>query len=256
MLHLKSSTSPQQCFTDTYVVHKILIFTTDTNEIRNWLPWLEPEFAVSIVTHYESFNSLALTWNPDVIIYASRKIDSELTQSIVKLKAKIKFGMVFVGHSYSLREELSAFKLGADHFLLLSSPSESIKARLQSLARKTDELKHIAIPANTTLLPQKAIQPFDNLRLLPAQMSVEINGNYTLLSPLQFKILVCLVENYGELVSRETIQKTVFKDKKMSLRTIDAHIAKLKLKLPAIRGLIVNIYGQGYVFRNNKIKAA
>lgn len=72
------------------------------------------------------------------------------------------------------------------------------------------------------------------------------------LTPLQFDILIYLIENKGKILSMETIYHDVWKNEEYSpLETVQVNISRLRRKLQAAEprfDFIQTIRGQGYLF--------
>lgn len=64
----------------------------------------------------------------------------------------------------------------------------------------------------------------------------------------EFKILSCLYQKRGQVVTREELQKLIWADEPVtSTRSIDVHISSIRKKLHYIRGAKINcVYGKGY----------
>ncbi len=82
---------------------------------------------------------------------------------------------------------------------------------------------------------------------------IKVNGREVYLAPKEWEILNLMKESNGEVLSREVIQKKVWKhDIKIDTRTVDQHIARLRRKLK-IAGLnyqpIVTVPSFGYKFK-------
>jgi two-component system phosphate regulon response regulator PhoB len=71
------------------------------------------------------------------------------------------------------------------------------------------------------------------------------------LTKIEYEILKCLALKSGEVIHRNDIKKTAWKEEGMNTknRTIDVHIRALRKKTNYFAEHIVSIYGVGYMYR-------
>ena len=79
---------------------------------------------------------------------------------------------------------------------------------------------------------------------------VKVQGEIIDLTLTEFKILICLIKNPGQVKTRETLLNEVwgFKEEVFS-RTVDTHIQRLRTKLQDADKYIKTIRGVGYLFK-------
>lgn len=81
-----------------------------------------------------------------------------------------------------------------------------------------------------------------NCRLIAEDLTVNL--------PLkEGQILKVMMERIGDYLSREEIHKTLWPNIKVSSRTIDSHISRLRKRLRPMRVTISNKYGDGYILQ-------
>ena len=86
-----------------------------------------------------------------------------------------------------------------------------------------------------------------NLSIDPERFEVMIEQKPVILTRVEFKILLLLVQNHGKVFSRERILNHLWGNEKTVIdRTVDVHIKNLRDKLGPAEGLIKNIRGVGY----------
>jgi len=238
-------------------MNRIAVFSQSPKELEGWRPWLEQNYEVTYISSDQALKAILDTWHPNLLIYHEKNIRSEFIKTLEHRTRMHSFGLMVVSPVYNLREELLAFEVGADHFLLASSPIEGVRARINSLFQKITQ-KHSAVDRTDLVsLPQKnAPIRFKSLTIYPDQNCVQSGEHTVRITPTQIRLLCALVQNTGALLSREWMQKNVFDDAPISPRSIDAHIAKLKKLVPALKTEIVCIYGKGYVFKSDGQKVA
>lgn len=282
-LVLKSGLYRSTVLTEKSNMRRIVIFANKGSPLDAWRPWLEQDFEVTFITSEEALLPLIQSWLPNILIYFSQPIDSDLIESIYShtTAANFNLGLVIVAAQYDLREEIRAFQLNADHYILASTPSQSIKARIHSLVIKNERSRGQLLLDDSVLLPKNLVSltknlislpknsaPLQNnvlnseklfykdLILLPEQNVIQYLDQYIRVTPTQFRILIALLKNTDKVLSREWIRLNVFKGANISLRSIDAHISKLKRAIPTLNTEIINVYGQGYICKSEKSRAS
>ena len=66
-------------------------------------------------------------------------------------------------------------------------------------------------------------------------------------TPAQRDIMILLLDNAGKMVSKDRIHSVLLlRRENTMIRTVDAHICKLRKKIPEEMGMIENIYGYGF----------
>lgn len=236
---------------------RLLIFTNEKLDLKTWQPSLESEFEITYISNEESFIPLVRSWRPHVVVYCDKKISEKLVNSILKESSMKPLGFIIVAPVYNLREEQLAFRLGADHFILSTTPIESIKARLFGLAKKIQNISIESKENVQPLLPQKLdILHYGELELLPDQNILRVRGQISRITPTQVRLLMAFLTHQNQLLTRDWIQKYIFHGSKISGRSIDAHISKLKRAIPILRPEIINVYGQGYILKSLPARVA
>ncbi|RCW51507.1 MULTISPECIES: response regulator transcription factor [unclassified Halanaerobium] len=141
----------------------------------------------------------------------------------------------------SEENKIEGFDYGADDYLTKPFSPRELTARIKAILRRTDMNK---IKANILSFADGKIKIF------PEEMRVLLNDSDVDLTNTEFKILLELVNNAGQVLSREQLA-----DKVMGLefngfdRTIDAHIKNIRKKMELNKDeYIITVYGAGYKF--------
>ena len=70
------------------------------------------------------------------------------------------------------------------------------------------------------------------------------------LSPLEYALLLCLIENRGELVLYQDLFKQVWQTEDASdVRTVMVHVSNLRKKMGECGKLIHTVRSAGYIFK-------
>ncbi len=132
-------------------------------------------------------------------------------------------------------DEIMGLRLGADDYITKPASLHLIKARLDTLLRRSQ-------PTNQHRLRLGALE------LDRGGHSLQLAGHDIPITLSEFRMLELLLESPGATRSRQDLlavlphegEKFVFD------RTVDAHIKNLRAKLPTIDELIVTVRGVGY----------
>ena len=132
------------------------------------------------------------------------------------------------------RDKVTGLDLGADDYLTKPFSPKELIARINAVLRRTTTSKQMTLSIG-------------NLSIDPERFEVMIEQKPVILTPVEFKILLLLVQNHGKVFSRERILNHLWGNEKTVVdRTVDVHIKNLRDKLGPAEDLIKNIRGVGY----------
>lgn len=125
-------------------------------------------------------------------------------------------------------DKIKGLNAGADDYVTKPFSVPELMARVKTNMRRAPQ-----IIATKELL-------YDDIRMDLVQKKVFRNGNYVHLGPTEFRLLKILMENPGQVFSREYLLKTVWGNNiYVESRTIDVHIRRLRKAL--------NEFGADYI---------
>ena len=82
--------------------------------------------------------------------------------------------------------------------------------------------------------------------------AVTVDGAAVDLTPIEYRLLVLLMERRGRVQSRPQLLETVWESQPdIQTRTVDMHVQRLRSKLGAAGGVIETVRGFGYRFRGD-----
>ena len=114
--------------------------------------------------------------------------------------------------------------------------------RVRALLKRSDKM-----PKSATT---REILQMGDITLIPETYSVEINGKFAKVTPIEFDIINLLMQNYGNMVSGAKILTDIWGyNPDDDVETIRVHIRHIRTKLDKISGdkqYIETIYGGGY----------
>lgn len=136
-------------------------------------------------------------------------------------------------------EKLLGFEVGADDYVTKPYSGRELRARLRAVMRRATE----APPDRYT---------FGDVELDFARREVRRRGAVVGLTPLEFKVLACLVHHRGRALTRQQlIDQAWGADTFVTDRVVDNQVANLRKKLepdPAAPRYLLNLRGFGYRF--------
>jgi DNA-binding response OmpR family regulator len=207
---------------------------------------LSSSYEVICVNHLESPLESVLKHLPDLILMDIGFPSGSGLEACALLTADPRTAdipLLFLSARDSKSDVAIGLKLGADDYISKPFDTSELLARIESKLRRISRVKHKA----------QTLRKGDVTVDLAAQrVYVHKDGSREAvrLTPHEFKILVYLWENEGQVLSREQILQYVWADSSLQImdRSVDTHISALRKKLPQTQEWIEAIYGAGYRF--------
>lgn len=157
--------------------------------------------------------------------------------------------LIFLTAKDSESDRILGFELGADDYICKPFSAKELVLRVQAL------LKRVSITEknenNSFKGPSGKWNLNNDVLILDTKKHfIKLNGADIELTGAEWKILVFLAENFGQVISREQILSQCFNYFfEGSERTVDTHMANLRGKLGS--GWISTVRGFGYKFMGN-----
>ncbi|MDR2495529.1 MAG: response regulator transcription factor [Tannerellaceae bacterium] len=146
--------------------------------------------------------------------------------------------LIFTSNHHDVNFLAKAYSLGADDFLRKPFANEELLMRIKAIRRRMKAV-------NNSQLQTFAIGRYS---LDAVKQTLSIDGKLVKLTTKECDLLVYLSENMNNLVLRENILKSVWKnDSYYNARSMDVYITKLRALIkedPCVG--IVNVHGKGY----------
>lgn len=220
---------------------------------------LASEFEIQRANSEDILLFLTKEWSPQVIVLDG---DSPLFNSCLKLRGRFpiaQLGLVMITREFTPPREERALRSGCDQVLSGPGLPSSLCLRLQLLATRVGgptQTQNSALSAASGA--SSAAEPivFGDIQVMPRDHIIKRGTQVVTMTPIQFKLLLMFLHNREQLLSRQWIKENVWQTTEISLRSIDAQISKLRKIIPEIDPHLVNIYGKGYVFTDNRRQAA
>ncbi|MEP7050724.1 MAG: response regulator [Pseudomonadota bacterium] len=135
-------------------------------------------------------------------------------------------------------DRVVGFEIGADDYITKPFSVRELVLRIRAVLRR----RELAVADGPSI-------EFGNLRMDRAAHRVWVEGDEVELTALEFKLLVTLYERRNRVQSRAALLDEVWGlDTKISTRTVDAHVKRLREKMGAARDYIETVRGVGYRF--------
>jgi len=136
-------------------------------------------------------------------------------------------------------DKIIGIEEGTDDYVVKPFSPKELMARV----------KAVAMRANPELTENNEKYIFGDLVIDVPSHSIKIKGETINVTPKEFDLLVCLVQNKGVALSRERILLKVWNyDYFGEDRTVDTHIKMLRSHLKEYRDCIETVWGVGYKF--------
>lgn len=125
-------------------------------------------------------------------------------------------------------DKIKGLNAGADDYVTKPFSVPELMARVKTNMRRAPQI----------IITKELV--YEDIKMDLVQKKVFRNDNYVHLGPTEFRLLKILIENPGQVFSREYLLKTVWGNNiYVESRTIDVHIRRLRKAL--------NTYGDDYI---------
>lgn len=156
-----------------------------------------------------------------------------------QIRAVSKVPVIFISSASDNMNIVMAMNLGADDFVSKPFDMNVLTAKVRALLRRTYDFG-----ASVPLLEHKGAI------LNTGDGSLFVNGEKVSLSKNEYRILLCLMENKGKIVSREKLMERLWQtDQFIDENTLTVNVNRLRKKLDAagLADFIETKFGVGYI---------
>ena len=221
------------------------IYVVDSDEgTRSMLLYVlgEQSYTASGFETADSFKTALRTELPNLILLDSVMTEAENGLSLLKwLKADRRTAsipVILLMEKATEMDRVIGLDLGADDYLSKPFGILELLSRMHAILRRTEQ------PAQQEQEPRRVCQ---DLIVYPERHFVTLHGKELHLTKKEFRLLWYLLENRGNVMTRERIMEYVWDaDFDVETRTIDIHINTLRKKLKDNGAMIQTIRGVGY----------
>ncbi|PHQ76061.1 MAG: DNA-binding response regulator [Shewanella sp.] len=140
-------------------------------------------------------------------------------------------------------DRVVGLEIGADDYLPKPFNDRELVARIKAIIRRS----HI-LPNDK----QPSVYEYGDITLDPSRQEVYCQEQLLILTGTEFGLLFEMVQNAGDLISKESLSEKVLNKKLMPFdRSLDMHLSNLRKKLPERmdgRPRVKTIRGKGYIW--------
>ncbi|HEX4925604.1 MAG TPA: response regulator transcription factor [Bdellovibrionales bacterium] len=229
-------------------MRKILLVQQDPQLRQTLFHYLQDYFSVQVTENTRAALRAAAEWLPEVVILdeaASALEPRDLLHDLRNSDQLRHVGIVVLVEDENAVNEESLYLRGADIVLKRETKLNSLVLRLSALLQRIDGFQQL----------QDSKLTIGDVVIDPRSKSVEWKSQRVPVTPTQYALLFAFACHPNQVLTRKWMQQNVWKGGKVSPRSIDAQVSKLKRILPSLHDLIVNVYGEGYLLMPPK-KAA
>lgn len=178
---------------------------------------------------------------PDVVMFQSASEGRTDTAFISDLRAFSDVPLVVLQPkgSEGVIDEVKALEAGADEYISESVGGINLIARLVALTRRS----------RRTFEGQSRTLSSGPLTVDPASYEVFLHGSRLVLTPTEFRLLYLLLNNRGNVLTREFIARSIWGDQVDSSALVKKYIQRLRRRLNDTSRdpkWIINVHGVGY----------
>lgn len=224
----------------TRAMHRILVLEDDP-AIRKVLTMLFETNGFRVVTAICCDQGIreAQTHRPDICIVDLGLPDSDGLNFIRTVRVWSPVAIVVLTARVAEEQRLAAFEAGADDYVIKPFSSSELLARVRAIIRRTTRLDQ---PDSVLKLGAAYIDLVNRITRGP-------NREESRLTPLEHRILECLVRHADSIVTHAQVLKEVWGPHQADIRSLRVYVASLRRKLevdPAQPKHIITEPGVGY----------
>lgn len=219
---------------------KILIIEDDVimrEELKRFLE--KYNYIVSTPSDFHNIVEITLRENADLILLDINLPVYDGYYICREIRKKSEVPIIIVTSRDSDMDELMSMNLGADDFVTKPYNTQILLARIVALLKRTEGMN-----SNSRVITHNGME------LNLSNATFNYNGKELELTKNDMKILSCLMENKGSIVSREVLMEYLWKsDYFVDDSTLSVNITRLRKKLESIgiENAIETRRGLGYI---------
>ena len=179
---------------------------------------------------------------PDVVLLHPDFTDMSHSSAIRDLRSFSNVPLLVLARQGDEMEAVSSLELGADDYVRLPCDLTELTTRIWALIRRSG-----------MGTPHESESPLVSGRLLvnPATYEAFLGGARLALTTTEFRLLYLLIKNWGIVVSRATLERTMWGDQVDSYGLVKKYVQRLRQKLSDDAKepyWIASVHGVGYRF--------
>jgi len=177
---------------------------------------------------------------PDAVLLDLMMPNMDGFQTLTEIRGRSGFAgipVIMLTARGAVEDRIKGLELGADDYLAKPFSAKELILRLDAVLRRTE---------STGVSGVLEVGPF---RLDREALRLDLEGQLVELTATEFKLVLLLMQNEGEVQGRDYLLREVWGYKDSTLtRTLDTHIKRLREKIGEYADHITTMRGVGYVF--------
>ncbi len=221
---------------------RILVIEDDA-DIREVLSYNLGQAGYEVLLAARGYDGLRLAREaePDLVLLDLMLPDlpgTEICRAIKQDPARRPVAVVILSARGHELDRVVGFEVGADDYVTKPFSVRELVLRVRAVLRRRQKQEHVAQPVE-----------FGSLRMDREAHRVWVDAELIDLTSLEFRLLLTLFDRKNRVQPRNALLEDVWGvDAKISARTVDAHVKRLREKLGAARDYIETVRGVGYRF--------
>lgn len=227
-----------------------LLIVSDSADF--WAPQLKEirlPLETQIANQVEVFKFLLQEWTPEICLIDSLFINPKSLANCLTIEKKPT--TIVLQKNSKIKLQKAFYQAGTNYVFSYEQANEFLRDILVNV-----KLNQTNLHPNTVEQTSNNMIEWHDIKIFPNDYLVKRENEIVNTSPVQFKLLLSLVNNHDQLLSREWLQEFVWNGNNISPRSIDAQISKLKKLLPSMNDYLVNVYGKGYILSSTRKRSA
>ncbi len=159
-------------------------------------------------------------------------------EAVAKIRETSSVPIIMLTAKSEEYDKLHGFNLGIDDFIVKPFSPVEVMARIKAILKRVGQRMN-QIEENDLSIGSICVN-------VPSR-EVKVDGKSVTLTPKEFDLLVCLIKNKNQVLTREQLLNKIWGfDYYGDARTIDTHIKSLRERLSSDRKYIKTVWGVGY----------
>jgi len=200
------------------------------------------DFSCQYATDFESgINAIAKS-KPSLIILDINLGEESGFALCKKIRETSDIPIIFISARNTDDDVLVALGVGGDDYLTKPFSMSVLMARAKAVLKRT---------TTTVAQAPRDVAKFGNIEIDRGSERVTKNGQPVKLKPLELRLLLYLIDNHGNRITKEELLEKVWGDTFIGEGTLSVHVRHLREKLedmPNNPRYIKTVWGSGYIF--------
>ncbi len=162
--------------------------------------------------------------------------------NVIRKERKLEVPIIFLTAKTDENDILTGFNVGADDYISKPFSIKEIIARIKAILKRGIK----SVKEENQIV-------FKDLKINTRKKEITIHGEIINLTRKEYEILLLLMKNMGQYISRDEILKNIWNyDVIVTDRNVDVNIARLRKKIGEYNENIKGKSGYGYCFSNKE----